>query len=245
MPEYCGHRRNKHAAKCTLHPGHGGHHFGHLGADDLLFWDSAGNLTTEIEPGQLWRHYKGRTYRVEGRCVLEGTLQHAVSYRSAELDDNGSMVWVRTRSNWREMVESGGRQVPRFRLIGHDDEDELSERVVGLAAAVGGMVGELLKTTKALRQAERDSEDYADGLARVHPDYLRHLRRLERAAVDRGEASPTDWEAPTPGAPLPAYLLDALRDAVRGERVSVGSHHMSQVISQEHAHAVLARLGEL
>lgn len=35
---------------------------------------------------------------------------------------------------------------------------------------------------------------HEESMVRVHPVYFKHLRELEEAAIERGEASATDWE---------------------------------------------------
>lgn len=63
-----------------------------------------------IQPGELYRHYKGGEYEVITLAIQENTLEPLVVYRSLAKNT----VWVRTLKNWNEEVEVGGKKVKRF-----------------------------------------------------------------------------------------------------------------------------------
>lgn len=60
----------------------------------------------DLEPGAVFRHYKGGLYTIVCLSVKEDTLEPLVTYRSIE---RGS-VWTRTLQNWSEYVDG----LPRF-----------------------------------------------------------------------------------------------------------------------------------
>lgn len=68
----------------------------------------------EICPG-LYRHYKGKDYRVLFLARHSETEEWMVVYQ-ALYGERG--LWVRPASMWNETVECDGRSVPRFLYIG-------------------------------------------------------------------------------------------------------------------------------
>ena len=66
-----------------------------------------------IEPG-LYRHYKGRDYRVLCVARHSETEEWMVVYQ-ALYGECG--FWVRPASMWNELVEVDGETVPRFRFV--------------------------------------------------------------------------------------------------------------------------------
>ena len=68
----------------------------------------------EIRPG-LYRHYKGKDYRVLFLARHSETEEWMVVYQ-ALYGERG--LWVRPTSMWNETVECDGRSVPRFLYIG-------------------------------------------------------------------------------------------------------------------------------
>jgi hypothetical protein len=78
--------------------------------------DTLEPLDESLLPAGKYRHYKGNDYQVIGLARHSETLEPLVVYRA--LYGEGGM-WVRTLAMFRETVEAGGVQVPRFtRLIG-------------------------------------------------------------------------------------------------------------------------------
>ena len=71
-------------------------------------------LPTEPKPG-LYRHYKGKDYRVVGIARHSESLEPLVVYQ-ALYDDRGT--WVRPAAMFLETVEIDGRRVPRFARVG-------------------------------------------------------------------------------------------------------------------------------
>ncbi len=75
-------------------------------------------LPTEPKPG-LYRHYKGKDYRVIGLARHSETLEPLVVYQ-ALYGERG--LWVRPATMFTETIEIGGRQVARFaRITGAGD----------------------------------------------------------------------------------------------------------------------------
>jgi hypothetical protein len=55
---------------------------------------------TGPDPGSMWRHYKGRIYRVITCAVIERTMEVVVVYQS---EGDGTM-WVRPLSEWEDRI---------------------------------------------------------------------------------------------------------------------------------------------
>ena len=67
-----------------------------------------------VKPGR-YRHYKGNDYTVIGIARHSETEEELVVYRK-EYGDHG--LWVRPLAMFTEIVEVGGRTVPRFQFLG-------------------------------------------------------------------------------------------------------------------------------
>jgi hypothetical protein len=71
-------------------------------------------LPTEPKTG-LYRHYKGKDYRVIGFARHSETLEPLVVYQ-ALYGERGT--WVRPAAMFVETVEIDGKRVPRFARVG-------------------------------------------------------------------------------------------------------------------------------
>jgi len=72
----------------------------------------------DTQPG-LYRHFKGKTYRVLGRATSTESGEDLVIY----MDAAGGDWWARAEQMFHEKVVVDGRSVPRFSRIdegGHD-----------------------------------------------------------------------------------------------------------------------------
>ena len=68
----------------------------------------------EIRPG-LYRHLKGKEYRVLYTATHSETLEPMVVYQ-ALYGQRG--IWVRPAAMWNETVTREGKTLPRFTYIG-------------------------------------------------------------------------------------------------------------------------------
>lgn len=68
----------------------------------------------EIRPG-LYRHFKGKEYRVLYTATHSETLEPMVVYQ-ALYGQRG--IWVRPAAMWNETVTREGKNLPRFTYIG-------------------------------------------------------------------------------------------------------------------------------
>lgn len=68
----------------------------------------------EIRPG-LYRHFKGKEYRVLYTATHSETLEPMVVYQ-ALYGHRG--IWVRPAAMWNETVTREGKTLPRFTYIG-------------------------------------------------------------------------------------------------------------------------------
>lgn len=69
-----------------------------------------------IEPGQVYRHYKGKYYKIICLAKLEKDKVPQVVYQSQ--DDN--LIWIRPESEWTEIIE----------YLGTEDEEGLDEQSI-------------------------------------------------------------------------------------------------------------------
>ena len=72
----------------------------------------------KVTIGDVYVHFKDPTkrYRVTGIGIIEATEEACVMYEALYKELEG-LTWVRPLSNFVEMVEKDGRQVPRFRHL--------------------------------------------------------------------------------------------------------------------------------
>ncbi|OGY53770.1 MAG: TonB box-like protein [Candidatus Buchananbacteria bacterium RIFCSPLOWO2_01_FULL_46_12] len=70
----------------------------------------------------IYKHYKGKLYRVLGVAKHSETLEELVVYE-ALYDNLESKLWVRPKKMFEENVELDGKTVPRFKYIGNDLEN--------------------------------------------------------------------------------------------------------------------------
>ena len=67
----------------------------------------------EIKTGNIYRHYKGNTYKIIALARHSETGEDMIVYQSVQNGD----VWVRPRYMWNEEVELNGTRVLRFTQI--------------------------------------------------------------------------------------------------------------------------------
>lgn len=71
-------------------------------------------MKPEIQPG-LYRHFKGKEYRVLDLARHSETMEWMVVYQ-ALYGEQG--IWVRPAAMWTEIVERDGQTFQRFTYIG-------------------------------------------------------------------------------------------------------------------------------
>lgn len=67
----------------------------------------------------IYKHYKGKKYRVLGLAKHSETLEDLVVYECL-YDNDLSMLWVRPKEMFLEEVEFDGGKTPRFTYIGEE-----------------------------------------------------------------------------------------------------------------------------
>ncbi|GAA4467838.1 hypothetical protein GCM10023093_24310 [Nemorincola caseinilytica] len=70
---------------------------------------------TSVNPG-IYRHYKGKEYRVLGTAKHSETLEDLVVYETLYENDL-SKLWVRPLKMFTEMVEVNGAMISRFQYV--------------------------------------------------------------------------------------------------------------------------------
>ena len=71
------------------------------------------------EPRSLYRHYKGKLYRIIGHARHTESLEMMVVYE-AQYDDpqfGRNAIWVRPAAMWTADVQWEGKTVKRFTLV--------------------------------------------------------------------------------------------------------------------------------
>lgn len=71
----------------------------------------------------IYRHYKGKNYKVIGLCHHSETLEEMVLYETLYENDIGHL-WVRPKKMFEEKVEFQGKMVDRFEYIGFQKGNE-------------------------------------------------------------------------------------------------------------------------
>lgn len=75
---------------------------------------SGGTVTdSPVNSGTIWRHWKGKAYRVLGMALDAETTEHLVLYRDAE--NELASIWARPLSEWHHQVTASKK---RFEQIG-------------------------------------------------------------------------------------------------------------------------------
>lgn len=74
------------------------------------------NTHHHIKPGQIWRHYKNKDYRIITISCDAEDLTWYVIYE-ALYDNEVSKIWHRPLEMFLEMVEIDGISAPRFKHI--------------------------------------------------------------------------------------------------------------------------------
>jgi hypothetical protein len=67
-------------------------------------------------PGAIYRHYKGKQYRVIGVGKHSESLEDVVLYEALYENPLGRL-WSRPQGMWSELVEVDGKKVPRFLFL--------------------------------------------------------------------------------------------------------------------------------
>jgi len=71
------------------------------------------SLTNHINPGEIWRHYKNKDYRIIAISCNTEDLTWYVVYE-ALYDNEVSKIWHRPLEMFLEDIEIEGKRVPRF-----------------------------------------------------------------------------------------------------------------------------------
>ncbi|MBI2048227.1 MAG: GNAT family N-acetyltransferase [Parcubacteria group bacterium] len=72
-----------------------------------------------LKPG-IYRHYKGKDYRIVGVAKHSETLENFVVYE-ALYNNKLPQLWVRPLTMFTEKVEINGKKVPRFEYVGNSE----------------------------------------------------------------------------------------------------------------------------
>lgn len=76
----------------------------------------------EIKPGQIYKHYKGDTYRIIALAKLHDTEEDAVVYeRITDVAHTGWKTWIRTLKEFTNVQEVNGEMVKRFVIVENND----------------------------------------------------------------------------------------------------------------------------
>lgn len=71
----------------------------------------------------IYRHYKGKLYRVHGTCLHSETQEELVFYETL-YDNDLSQFWVRPLKMFHETVEVEGKILNRFEYVGNQKTNQ-------------------------------------------------------------------------------------------------------------------------
>jgi hypothetical protein len=74
-------------------------------------------MQDEIKLGGIYRHYKGKTYKVHDLARHSETLEWLVVYECL-YENTAAKIWVRPLGMFLEEVVIDGKKQPRFQYIG-------------------------------------------------------------------------------------------------------------------------------
>ena len=74
----------------------------------------------EIKVGQIWQHFKGEKYKIIATAKDSEHLSDHIVYEALG-DDPISKTWIRTKENFLETINRGGKEIQRFTLIKNPD----------------------------------------------------------------------------------------------------------------------------
>lgn len=74
-------------------------------------------VKTDLVLGGIYRHYKGKTYKVHELARHSETMEWMVVYECL-YENEAAKIWVRPLSMFLETVTVDGKTVPRFAYIG-------------------------------------------------------------------------------------------------------------------------------
>ncbi len=82
-------------------------------------------MVGDLKLGGIYRHYKGKTYRVIDLAKHSESLEWMVIYECLYENPEGK-IWVRPMEMFMENVTIEGKSVPRFAYIGdHKGKERL------------------------------------------------------------------------------------------------------------------------
>ncbi|OGI76368.1 hypothetical protein A3C57_01150 [Candidatus Nomurabacteria bacterium RIFCSPHIGHO2_02_FULL_33_12] len=72
----------------------------------------------EIKPGQIYKHFKGDTYKILSLAKHTETEEWMIIYeRQTDIVHTGWRVWARPENMFFEYIEKDGYNGPRFEYI--------------------------------------------------------------------------------------------------------------------------------
>jgi hypothetical protein len=76
-------------------------------------------MQRDIKPGQLYKHYKGDTYKILALAKHTETEELLVVYeRQTDITHTGWRIWVRPASMFGDIIDSPQFKGPRFEYLG-------------------------------------------------------------------------------------------------------------------------------
>ncbi|MDD5699904.1 MAG: DUF1653 domain-containing protein [Candidatus Nanoarchaeia archaeon] len=76
----------------------------------------------ELKPG-VYKHFKGKLYRVIGTAIHSETLEEHVVYRALYDDEKfgKNCLWIRPKKMFLGLVKADGKEIPRFEYLGEKE----------------------------------------------------------------------------------------------------------------------------
>lgn len=80
-------------------------------------------MNGELKLGGIYRHYKGKNYKVLDIARHSETMEYLVVYECLYENPAGKL-WVRPMGMFQESVLIDGKEIPRFAYIGDQKGDQ-------------------------------------------------------------------------------------------------------------------------
>ncbi len=158
-------------------------------------------MSEEIKKG-IYRHYKGREYRILNEVKNSENKEDMVAYQ--DLSDD-SKIWVRPRSMFIEEVETDGEKKPRFEFIREEEAESTEQKYLRALADYQN----LLKSTA------KDREDF---VKYATSDFLQDLLPIYDH-LKMSISGLSEEEAKNPWAVGVGYVLKQFKDLLESKGI--------------------------
>lgn len=126
----------------------------------------------------LYRHYKGAEYVVQGEAVSSETKKEVVLYQ----DKKTKKTWARTKKEFLETVELGGKEVPRFEFITEESTESFEDKYLRALADYQNLSKQVVKEKQEF--AKYATEDFLQDILPIYDHLKLSLKDLDESEKD-------------------------------------------------------------